>query len=826
MKTDSVSLRILVPDETTNYIQNPSARYDTAGWNVLNSTLTRTLDYARFGISSFKVITNGSTLKEGVNYRVNNLFGIQDVITISAYVRGTGKIRIRLEDNSGGMEWSSKPIVLSQVRWQRIEVFGRCSGGNDIRLWVETFGNSAQVITFYVDGAQMERHPYSTSYCDGDQVGCRWNIIQHASLSTRPATTRQGGKWVSLSGKDREEEDLYMTVVGGLGMPSLVNNIQPFALSAGSYFQNTKITERIVTLAFHAKNTDLLGKEKPVSLVHLHALRQYLIDIVKPDLTAGSQEFLMEYIDGDIPLYFRARYDGGLEGEWDVRNKWVNSFPLRLLIVSPMIQEDSQEIKNLDFQEAFFAQNVAGRVDGRWSNLNFGFNLQSDKVAMGRKGEIYACGSFTYANNNINAISPNVPANRVAMWDGTKWNILGSGANGRVLDISIAPNGYVYAVGAFTTIGGVAANRIAYWDGAAWNAMGTGLNADGYGIAFAPNGDIYAVGDFTSAGGSNSRYISRWNGSIWNVVGSLSGLNATATTISISPDGLFLYVGGSFTDQFGVATNALLGVAKYTPSTNTFSGVGSGLNSTVYKVLIASSGIVYASGNFTASGTTVVNRIAQLMGSAWAPLGSGMNGIVYSMDVSINGDLVACGVFSTAGGISAKTIALWNGSSWVNLDVEFDIGLAYGSMAIFDAQFTPSGDLYVCGGLNASPPVYQSQVSGITTITNIGTSVASPFIYISGQGTLRWIENQSIGKRMFFNLIVLNGEEVFIDFGKGTIESTVRGSLLYSIIPGSDFSDFVLKPGDNKIAMFINQDVGAVAKIGYVPTHWSMDYSR
>ncbi len=151
MTNNVASLRILVPDGTQNYVQNPTLRFDTTGWTLFSSTISRTLDFARFGIASLKVVTSGAVLREGVYYRVNNLLGIKDNITVSVYVRGTGKVRVRLNDNPGGQQWVSPSIFLSPLRWQRIEAIGRCSGGNDIRLTVETDGASAQAVTFYVE---------------------------------------------------------------------------------------------------------------------------------------------------------------------------------------------------------------------------------------------------------------------------------------------------------------------------------------------------------------------------------------------------------------------------------------------------------------------------------------------------------------------------------------------------------------------------------------------------------------------------------------------------------------------------------------------------
>lgn len=822
MPKEMVSLRILVPDATINYIQNPSFRFDTTGWTAFSSTISRTLDQARFKIASLKVITSGSVLNEGVYYRVNNLVGISDPITVSAYVRGTGKVRIRLTNGIGGSQWSSKTIQLSESRWKRIEVTGRSIGGNDVRLIVESAEPTAKSITFYVDGAQMERKPYSTTYCDGDMPGCRWNIIQSASLSSRNTNTREGGKWITLSGKDRENENLYMTVVGGLGMAPIVNNTQSFAIAPGSYYQNSKVTDRVVTLTFHAKHEDLLGKEKKLSLVKLHELRQLLINTIKPDLTSGDEDFLVEYKDGDTPLYFRARYDGGLEGEWDIRNKFFNSFPLRLLVVSPFLEEDDQEVATIDFQESFNLSASAARVNGQWNNMNYGFNGPVGDLEIGRKGEIFSAGSFNIANNSVLAIDPLIPAKGITYWDGLQWRALAVsiGGLGTINDVAVAPNGDIYVTGSFTSINGVSANNIAKLSNGVWSALGTGLNGDGIHISIAPNGDLYVGGSFTTAGGVNAYRIAKWNGSSWSAIGTYGGFrDGNVQSIAISPDGTYMYVAGSFTDEFSITGSQMLRIALYTVSTNTFTQVGSGFNNNALEVIISPSGIVYVCGDFTASGTTICNRIAQLIGSSFAPLGSGMNDTVNSFDIGINGDLIAVGEFTTSGGIPARGIALWNGSSWVNLDILISADSST-SPTILGVQFSANGDFYI-GGFNTSNT--QSKFSGITTVTNLGSSEVSPFMYILGSGALRWIENQTTKKRLFLNMQILDGEEVFIDFGKGTVESTVRGSLLSFVLPGSDFNDFTLIPGENKIACLITNDVGATVKMGYTPSHWSMD---
>ena len=92
----SASLKIIVPEATVNFIENPAIRYDTTGWNSSGASISRTLDYSRFGIASLKVVTPGTSKIEGTYYRVNNLSGTNDNVTVSAYVRGTGQDRKRV----------------------------------------------------------------------------------------------------------------------------------------------------------------------------------------------------------------------------------------------------------------------------------------------------------------------------------------------------------------------------------------------------------------------------------------------------------------------------------------------------------------------------------------------------------------------------------------------------------------------------------------------------------------------------------------------------------------------------------------------------------
>ena len=801
-------LRILVPESTTNYIYNPALRYDTTGWNSFNSTISRSLNQAHSGIASLRVVTNGSLVNEGAYFRVNTLQGISKAVTVSAYVRGNAIVRIRLVDNPNGKEFYSRPVSVTDDRWTRLVVTGFSTGSNDMRLYVETAKNSAQAATFYVDDAQMETKAYPTTYCDGDQEGCQWNGVYHNSTSFRAGDTRAGGKWVDLN----DDPDLYYTTIGGLGVAPIRNNTQPYSDAPGSFHQSYKVLDRSLNIVFHAKNKSRYNCEP--ALTKLHSLRQSLFELVKPDLTAGGQEFLMEYQDGAYPVYFRARYDTGLEGEWDVRNQWTMSFPVRFLIVSPFITQDTYDVANLNIRDRLTVNYAVRRIDGQWLTMNGGHNNQILDFAIGPRGQIYAVGEFTRSNNDTSATDPQIYSNYVSYWDGTQWQRLGVGANNVVRGIAVAPNGYIYVTGDFTTIGGVAANYVAYWNGSSWNAMGTGLNGAGYAVSVASDGTVYVGGAFTTAGSANARYFAIWNGSSWTYGGLEGGLNAAVYTIAISDDATQVYVGGAFTDEFGSPGNLELQyVGLYDPTTNQFYDVGDGFDDVVRKLKIAPSGRLYACGDFTQTAAVdpdTMLYIAYFNGTAWFPLGIGANNVVRNIDITPDERLVAVGDFTRIGSVDANYLAYWNGATWAALDIELENSA---SAVVFDQY----GNIYV------SPDGTLADVAKRTTVTNNGTAKVSPILYMKGPLTLRWIENQTSKKRVFCDMTVLQDEEVILDFGRGKVTSSVRGNLAWAIQAGSDMRAWTLLPKDNVIAVLCTSDINAVMQIGSSPRFWSAD---
>lgn len=118
-------------------------------------------------------------------------------------------------------------------------------------------------------------------------------------------------------------------------------------------------------------------------------------------------------------------------------------------------------------------------------------------------GALYAGGAFTTAGGT--------PASRVAQWDGAAWYPLGEGVDGStggstVRSLALGPDGAVYAGGTFTIAGDVPANRIARWDGGTWHALGEGVTgALAYvgvlDLTFLESGRLAVAGAFEMAGG-------------------------------------------------------------------------------------------------------------------------------------------------------------------------------------------------------------------------------------------------------------------------------------------------------------------------------------
>ncbi|WP_324680467.1 hypothetical protein [Hymenobacter sp. GOD-10R] len=124
-----------------------------------------------------------------------------------------------------------------------------------------------------------------------------------------------------------------------------------------------------------------------------------------------------------------------------------------------------------------------------------------------------------------------------------------------------------------------------------------------------------------------------------------------------------------------------------------------GTNGPIGAIVISSTGILYAAGQFTTAGGVRANNIAQWDGTRWLPLGTGLTGgqgIVSALAISKAGILYAGGSFTSAGGQPASNIAQWNGTAWAPLGTGVTNGLN-NTTAVYDLAISSAGVLYVGG---------------------------------------------------------------------------------------------------------------------------------
>jgi hypothetical protein len=307
---------------------------------------------------------------------------------------------------------------------------------------------------------------------------------------------------------------------------------------------------------------------------------------------------------------------------------------------------------------------------------------------------------------------------------------MGQGFTGPVYAIE-SYDAVIYAAGFFTQSGGTTVNRIASWNGTTWQSVGTGLSGICYALKVY-NGALYAAGDFTSAGGTLAFKIARWDGEDWSAVGTPAGFNNTIYALAI--DNGTLVAGGSFTIAGGAGVS---GVARWNGAS--WSAIGQGLTGTVNALTSTADGRLLAGGAFVIpGGGTATRYLAEFNGTTWTNLpqaGPGPNDRVYAL-LTHGGEAEVGGAFSRAGSFTHGS-PIWGrlvdySQPWILQQPQTPPPLCTGDVASFSFLLQEEiADAYTYqwrrNGVNLSngPGPGGSIIAGATlptlTITNLST---------------------------------------------------------------------------------------------------------
>lgn len=693
---------------------------------------------------------------------------------------------------------ASQRSFIATGRWQRLFVTGRAIAGSTDLIF-----ESPSTDPCWVDGWQAERKAYPTTYIDGSMLGATKTTRLDIYWTGTPYASTSKRTALTRNGGRVMRLDQFafkLLAIIGLSAQPVVHATMPLA-NGGSQHQRTLFPpEQDFSISGIIEGSDTFINKNLANLnLALHNART-------PDPQPVSllfQPFDLNRAIGD-EVEIRAFWNPDPGEVTTHRQQRVN---LEFSMYVPYLTKAGQGAE-LTEQSTIAAnqENVLYRSPlGVWSRLGANASPAAiQTLAIRPAGGIYA-GAFSGSVGGV--------ANFLAQWNGAAWSQVGTAApNGAVNALAVDSQGRLYAAGAFTTVGGIAANRIARYDPATntWSALGTGITGGlqtVFALAIAPNGDLYVGGTFTTAGGVAAANIAKYVPSTGTWSALTTGTNNSVETLVANAEGQ-IFVGGTFTAAGGVAnTNK---IARWNPVAGAWAtaggGVGTGVSVDVLE--IGPDSRLYVMGDFTVIGGTMVSRAAIFNGSNYEPLGVGTNGIITAGGFDARGNLYFGGNFTQFG--NGETVpdgmGRWIGGAMVPLD--FDIS---GAASIQDVIVAPDGGLYVGGFLAGTTT---TTASGITTVINRGTAPAFPTVRIQAGTTnaMKFYQfvNETTNKGLYFNYTMQPGETITmtLDPDNLSIISSFQGNIISRVGIGSHLSEMYLLPGSNTLSLFLDRTDG------------------
>lgn len=805
--------KVIAAKETTNELVNPQFYYNiTDGWaqaqDGAGAAWARDTTRQWIGVASAKITAGTASARLAQSVTVAN--GETIYLQARAWEGTVAHARLRLYDTTNAAVRANTDGTLTG-QWELLQIYWLNDTGAPavVSARLQNIANdSASEVWWDAALCEIDTTGYTT-YCDGDQEGCRWNGARHNSTSTRSGVSRAGGLVQDLV----DDYSLDIEAVLGAAMAPRVTSRDGYAQLPGGALNNSVRASRTLTLVGTITGTTTLRE--------FHAKRKALVDLFNPEAfpqtDAGWQPVILRYTGGTTEKEIKVHYEAGLEGD----NSWMMPFnervAIRFFAPDPNWYAAGETSTALDTNDTATLRYVAGRLQstGQWDDLGLTANPTTNgtvwSVCVTRDNYVYVGGDFT----GLNGVAGRDYIARYTPETDTWSTVVGaSDVNGVVYAMQEAPDGKIYIGGAFTNVDGIAAaDYLAVYDPVAdtWAAVGvpnTGaaMISSVRCIAFDRSGNLYVGGSWlTWADVPDAHMIAKWDGTTWTAVGA-TAVAATAHTIAIDNDNN-VFVGGDFTNLAGIA--AADKWAWWDATAAAWKSVDDiALNNTVLAMVFDDTGNLYVGGAFTdADSVVAADYIFRWTGTAVESIGTPDN-TVFALAIAPDGKLWASGSFTDIDGISLPDrIAAWNYSTWVPIDVDLP-----GTPQIYAIAFSQENgilssnhDTYV--GFSTTGSAY---FSGAATVTNDGSVPAYPRVTVSRSGgtsaRLISIRNETTGKQLYCDYAFVDGEVLTIDTSPDaqTVESSFFDSRLDAVLPGSDWSEFNLLPGENVITAFIN----------------------
>ncbi len=249
---------------------------------------------------------------------------------------------------------------------------------------------------------------------------------------------------------------------------------------------------------------------------------------------------------------------------------------------------------------------------------------------------------------------------RSAEWDGSVWRYGATVFSGGGIAFAEL-GGETYGGGDFRyiTSDGLVTENFGRLVGRAWSSVGVTVDGPIRAMLPAPEG-LYLAGSFRAASdGTVLHGIGLWDGVRIRPLG--DGLTRFSLLHYINGLAMFqgrLIAAGQFSTESGVVN-----IASW--DGESWRALGDGLSAGVVQAVAVYDGALYATGRFTRSGGTPLEKIAKWDGAAWSPLANGLIGGLEGRAMAVyRNELHVAGDFNHAGVSQTNQYAVWNGASW------------------------------------------------------------------------------------------------------------------------------------------------------------------